>query len=102
MIRQTLTRVPVSKFTDLNGVSTEAPEMKFVFALLDKSKARDGTRGPIQSLYTSIKAADQVADPRKHTLVKLRDTRIWRVGDHPNPMSDIIYEEAKRPVWRGA
>jgi hypothetical protein len=43
MSRQILFRAPVKKVKDSNGVSTEAPEMKFVFTLLDKTKAREGT-----------------------------------------------------------
>ena len=46
MLRQILFRAPVKKVRDSNGVSMEAPEMKFVFALLDKTKAREDTLGP--------------------------------------------------------
>ena len=46
MLRQILFRAPVKKVRDSNGISMEAPEMKFVFALLDKTKAREDTLGP--------------------------------------------------------
>jgi hypothetical protein len=69
-------------------VSTEAPEIKLVFALLHRTKAREATLGPIESLHPSIKAVTSVSDDKKHAPV--------------NPMSDIVYEETKIPGWRGA
>jgi len=83
MLRQIQFLAPVKKVKDSNGVSTEAPEMKFVFALLDQTKAREGTYGPIESLHPSIKAATSVSDHNKHAPVKLRDISAGKTGDHP-------------------
>jgi hypothetical protein len=95
-----LFRTKFNKVRDLNGNSSEPAETKYVFALLEKSKALDD-RGPIASLYASIKAAQGASDPRKYELVRLRDTRAWQQGDRPNPKSDIVYEEKKVPGWGG-
>jgi hypothetical protein len=85
-------------FRDMNGQVVKPVERQTVFALLDKGRARPGTKGPIVSIHSSEKAAKRAADPSKHAIVELWDFRAWKAGDHPNPMSDCVMQKTAAPV----
>ena len=67
-----------------------------VFCVLDKTRPLADTKGPIVSIHGSKRAADKVADPKKHAVVEVRNYR-----DRPDTRADCVVQTPATPRWRG-
>ncbi len=73
-----------------------SPSEPKTLAVLDVSRSiGKGDPGPVISTHKGLTAATKAAKKVKHSrVVQLRN--LLKVGDHPNPMSDIVQEKNAR------
>lgn len=79
----------------ISDIRSPAQDSK-TFAVLDVSRSiGKGDPGPVISIHKGQTAATKAAKKIKHSrAVQLRN--LLKVGDHPNPMSDLVQERNTR------
>jgi len=77
-----------TNFIDLKGNSTA--QAANAWGVIDLDGGYEKHTDPVVSLHDTEKAANRAAKAVKNGRVVELKPRQWKVGDHPNPITDVL------------